>query len=42
MNAIVDAAKAMLDEDEEQFERENVFREVRVHYIIACYTLIIF
>ena len=24
----VDEAKAMLDEDEEQFEKENIFREV--------------
>lgn len=39
-NAIVDVAKAMLDEDEEQFEKENVFREVQD--IIVFYTLIMF
>lgn len=28
----VDEAKAMLDEDEEQFEKENIFREVDFNF----------
>ena len=29
----VDEAKAMLDEDEEQFEKENIFREVDFNFL---------